>query len=58
MKKLSEFIKEKMDHLKAFEAFWLTSHSSDPDNFPLGMDNDNSGMWEEQFDIFCRDHPE
>lgn len=51
---LDEFIKIKKKQLEDFEKFWRKKSEID-ENYPLDMPDDNSGLWEEQFDVFSED---
>lgn len=49
---LNDFLTEMTDDLKAFEEFWQKNHSENPDDFPMDIRNNNSGIWLEQFLAF------
>lgn len=49
---LDEFLQEQRERLSKFEAYWRKNNARDPDAFPMAMDEDNSGLWFEQFDFF------
>ena len=52
MKHLIEFVEEQKKELDRFEKWWFEQNEKDPDNFPLTFDDDNEGMWFEQFTLF------
>lgn len=49
---LFHFTKLMHNQLEQFEKYWLEQHSKNPEQFPLSMPNDNSGLWLEMFEQF------
>lgn len=44
-----EFVIEQKTRLQRFEAYWKENHAINPGQFPLSFENDNAGLWMEQF---------
>jgi hypothetical protein len=49
---LAEFVKLQRKRLVEFERYWRENNAKHPDMFPVEMDDDNVGLWFEQFHIF------
>lgn len=49
MKNLQQFIKEETKSIKQFEKWWIKMNKEKPEEFPLEFDEDNSGLWHEQY---------
>lgn len=46
---MSNFVVQQQEAWKAFSEWWMLKHKEDPDAFPLYFDDDNEGLWLEQF---------
>lgn len=49
---LEDFVSDMIDNLKQFKKYWEKNHNVDPDNFPMEMEQDNTGAWFDQFKLF------
>lgn len=49
---LEKFIEETKLELDFFRSFWLEEHKKNPKDFPLSLDEDNAGLWFEQFSMW------
>lgn len=52
---LDNFTGEIKEALARFEVWWLANHRKDPEQYPTHLDEDNSGLWFEQFLFFYTD---
>lgn len=55
--KIDAFCQTLIRDLARFHAWWRTEHAKDPENFPLEMEEGNTGAWFEQFMAFCESQP-
>lgn len=51
--KLDVFMSEMEETLKEFKKHWLEENAKDPEMFPLDIEDDNDGIWFEQFLSYC-----
>lgn len=49
---LEEFIRLEKERLVRFEAYWKEMNKVDPDLFPMEIQSDNTGQWDEMLTIF------
>ena len=49
---LYEYTKKQEDRIKTFHAYWVKNWRKNPEEFPLEMEEENEGLWDEMFDIF------
>lgn len=52
---LSTFCKLQRERLDKFEKTWTKAHEVDPEQYPIEISNDNTGIWQEMLDIFEED---
>jgi hypothetical protein len=50
---LTQFIAEIQKNVKDFEADYRKHNKEDPENYPLEIPKNNSGLWFEFFVDFC-----
>ena len=55
MQTLNDFIKEEQARLRKFKVWWEKNHTTNPEHFPLQMEDGNEGLWTEQLAIFEED---
>ena len=59
MQTLNQFVKEQIDDIEAFRAFWIEQNRREgKDKFPLVFQDGNEGAWFEQFTAFLESKPE
>jgi len=49
---LNQFVQEMHDDLYRFSSYWIKNHVASPNHFPMSFDEDDCGMWLEQFEAF------
>lgn len=53
---LDQFVAEVKSDIEAFAAEYRAGHAENPEHYPLELDDDNAGVWFEQFiDFMTRD---
>ena len=50
---LDEFTSDVLKDVIAFHTMWVDEHNKNPEAYPLEIDEDNDGIWWEQFVAFC-----
>lgn len=50
---LAEFVNETRDQAVKFEWAYEAAHKENPEQYPLTLAEDNSGLWFEMFMTFC-----
>jgi len=53
MSSLDSFVKEVQADIIKFEKSYSEKHAENPENYPLELSADNSGLWFEFFVDFC-----
>jgi hypothetical protein len=48
-KTIYQFVNETKKQLDDFQLFWCLQNIENPDQYPMKLDNDNDGMWNELF---------
>ena len=49
---LTSFIYQLIVDLYGFGKYWMEKHQENPEDYPLTVNVDNTGLWMEQFLIF------
>lgn len=49
---LEEFIKLEKERLERFEVYWKEKNKRYPELFPMVIQSDNTGQWDEMLTIF------
>lgn len=52
---INEYVKKEIDTLIEFEKWWIEKNNKEPELYPLSIEDDNSGIWDEQYKCFCED---
>jgi hypothetical protein len=49
---LEQFIQGEESRLNRFKQYWLENNKINPEYFPLEININNAGVWDEQYSIF------
>ena len=49
---LNTFIDDEIQLLQRFKDWYITKHIYDPANYPLEIGGDDTGIWDEMFNMF------
>jgi hypothetical protein len=49
---LNDYIYEQMRLLETFRVFWQQKHRENPEAYPIELEEENTGLWDEQFNFW------
>lgn len=49
MHNLFDFLDEEVNRLEKFVEYWIKNHRDNPNDWPLALNHENSGLWFEQY---------
>ena len=55
---VDEYVSEYKDALDRFQQYWIKQNRTNPETFPLKLDEDNRGLWSEMFEFFLNTEKE
>lgn len=58
MMTVDEYVSEYKDALDRFQQYWIEQNRTNPETFPLELDEDNRGLWSEMFEFFLNTEKE